>query len=145
MYSKCLCSLSDGSSKTKEGLPGYCLLTCSCAVSQLEHVSREIRDGNITVSDLEKIKARREQMKRLSDAAQKAENSKDSPALYHSVNRRLEELHKYHRQKIYLEHVCQRVNYKTVDGKRITKNVRKLVLLFFDGCLSTMPFIYTHI
>ena len=134
MYNKCWCYFSDGSSKTKQGLPDYCLLTCSCAVFQLEHVARDIRDGSITVSDLEKIKARREQMKRLSNAAQKAENSKDSPGLYHSVNRRLEELDEYQQQKIYLEHMCQRVNYKTVHGKKIIKNVRKLVL-FLDGCL----------
>ena len=124
MNIKCLCSFSDGSSKTKESLPDYCLPTCSRAVSQLEHVSREIHDGNITVSDLEKIKKRFEQIKRLSDA-QKADKSKDSPDLYHSVNRRLEELHEYQQQKIYLEHVCQRVN-KTVHGKRTTKNVLSL-------------------
>ena len=119
MIGHCVCVLfSDGSSKTKEGLPGYCLVTCSCAVSQLEHVSREIHDGNITVSDLEKIKARKEQMKRLCGAAQQAEKSKDSSDLYHFVLMRLEELDEYHQQKIYLEHVCQRMN-KTVDGKRI--------------------------
>ena len=103
----------------KKGLPDNCVIACSCAVTQLELISRQLCDKHITVTDLEKIQANDKQTRRLSDAAQKTEKSKEHPTLYHNVNLRLEELQEYQEQKKHLERVCQNVHH-TIEGKLCT-------------------------
>ena len=106
----------DGSSKAKQGLSEKCLLACTCAASQLELVSQQICVGDVTLSNIEKIIARLEQIKRLSDAAKKADNSKEHPDLYQTVLRRQQEFQVYQDQKIYLENVCQKLDH-TIEGQ----------------------------
>ena len=110
---------ADGTSKTKEGLPTLCLEACFYADSQLEEIFRQLRQGDITVHDLEKIKHQFEQMNRLCIAAQKKREEAEhtSEYIWQLVELRLQELATYQCQQGYLQHLCSKI-HSSVDGEQ---------------------------
>ena len=113
-------SFTEGSSKLKDGLPEKCQMACYCAISQLEEVSRQLQEGDITIFDLQKIKDGRDQMRRLCEAAASADQKKDKSdqragemsynAMFQAVRLRIEEFKRFEQQQSYLLKICQRIN-----------------------------------
>ena len=107
---------SEGTSKLKEGLPEKCQVACSCAISRLEEVFKQLQEGEITIVDLQKIKDKSEQMKRLCEAAS-ADQKKDKrregemsyDAMFEAVKQRIEEFEKFKQHKGYLLSLCQKI------------------------------------
>ena len=109
---------AEGTSKLKEGLPVKCQVACSCAISRLEEVFKQLQEGEITIVDLQKIKDKSEQMKRLCEAAS-ADQKKDEPerrggemsydAMLEAVKQRIEEFEKFKQHKDYLLSLCQKI------------------------------------
>ena len=96
-----------------------CLEACSYADSQLVEIFRQLRQGDITVHDLGKIKAQFEQMNRLCIAAQKKKEEAEYTSGYiqQLVELRLEELATCQGQQGYLQHLCSRIN-PSIDGEK---------------------------
>ena len=94
-------------------------MACYCAISQLEEVSRQLQEGNVTIFDLQKIKDGRDQMRRLCEAAS-ADQKKDKSdqragemsynAMFQAVRLRIEEFTSFEEQQRYLLNLCQRIN-----------------------------------
>ena len=99
-------------------MPEICLEACSYADSQLEEVFRQLRQGDITVLHLEKIKGHLEQMDRLCLAAQKKEDKPEHTSCYvhQLVDMRLKELATYQEQQSYLQHLCSKI-HPSIHGK----------------------------
>ena len=116
----CVFNYSDGTSKTREGLPRMCLDACCYADSQLEEVVRQLQQGDITVTDLEKINGHIEQMNRLCTAAQKIKCEVEHTLGYVHVRQlvemRLEEFATYQEQLGYLQHLCSKIHPR-IDGE----------------------------
>ena len=107
----------EGNSKLKEGLPESCQLACSCAVSKLDDIFRQLQSREISIQDLQKIKTSLQQMKQLCEATeQKDDKSKKtveltSYAVMHcAVNLRLEEFNEFEKQKCFLLQLCQKIH-----------------------------------
>ena len=94
-------------------------MACYCAISQLEEVSRQLQEGDITIFDLRKIKDGQQQMRRLCEAAASADQKKDKPdqragemsydVMIQAVRLRVEEFKRFEQQQSYLLHLCQKI------------------------------------
>ena len=106
-----------GSSKLKEGLPEECQLACSCAVSQLEEVSKQLEKGSITILDLHKIEEKQQQMKRLCESAS-AQQTANMPVeityerMIFTVGQRMEEFESFKKQQGNLLHLCHNIRHE---------------------------------
>lgn len=97
---------SGGYSKAKDGLPDNCKVACSCAISLLELVSQQLKHGDITVNELEKIEKNIEQMERLCDSVQTKSRTFVKGRVQTFVKHRLEEFRIFQEQLGHIQHVC---------------------------------------
>ena len=118
-------TFSDGTSKAKEGLPQNCLIACSFAISQLNAVSWQLQEGDITVMELQKVLAKEEHMKRLCEAAS-AEPKNEYRSLVQefsdTLQLRVQEFKSFKEQQGFLIHLCQRI-YPQIEGQQISASL----------------------
>ena len=105
----------EGKSKLKEGLSEACQLACSCAVSQLEDISRKLHAGEISILDLQKIQEKQHQMNKLCEAVvQEKEEKLDEQlrkmSMVHAMKLRLEEFSSFTKQQSLLLQLCQKID-----------------------------------
>lgn len=101
----------------KEGLPEECQRACSCAISKLEDVTRQLQTGAITILDLQEIKREQQQMKRLcqSASAQQKEASKSVEMMTYEtmvfrVAQRIQEFESFRQQQGILLNLCLKIH-----------------------------------
>ena len=108
-----------GSSKAKDGLPGSCKDACLIALSQLEELSKQLRQGDIAIKELQKIYTNMGQIKRLCEAAEsrahKSTQNPQSVTLHSIVKQRLDEYQVLKECLGHLQHLCHMIDSK-VEG-----------------------------
>ena len=109
-----------GFAKERKVLSENVMLACSCVISQLDMVFQQLRTGDITVEDLEKVDNNLEVMKRYLDAICKgAINPQQFPELGSVVKVQLKELHDFQEELKQLRRLCQMIPHDIV-GKMDT-------------------------
>ena len=88
-------------------------MICSCAVSKLEDISKQLFIGEVSVLDLQKIRDKQQQMKRLCDATKQKKEGKNVlyDALSNAVPLRLEEFETVKKQQGFLLQLCTRIHH----------------------------------
>ena len=114
----------------KEGLHENCKLACSCAISQLDEVSRQLREGDITIEELKIIHNKHlEQMERLYEA-RIPKHTQASNLLNSVIKMRLEEYEVFQDSLGHLQHLCQMIAHD-VGGKMRNLYLLQVYLLLF--------------
>ena len=115
IVSVCLFQITGGSSKAKDGLPQTCKHACSYAISLLDEVSRQIRQGDITFRELKKIHSNLQQITRLYRSVLKdTEPSPESGSINSFVKMRLEEFQVFQEELGHLQHLCHVIPHAVI-------------------------------
>ena len=95
-------------------MPESCQMVCSCAVSKLEDISRQLFSGEVSMLDLQKIRDKQQQMKRLCDATKQTNLGKNVlyEVLSNAMPLRLEEFESVKKQQSFLLHLCTRIHHE---------------------------------
>ena len=89
-----------------------------CALSQFEGMCEKISSGNITVMELELIKSKFTQMKRLCEAATAETNTSESfLVLQRNLEMRLQEFDQFSSYRDKLNHFMTQMNTICIEGK----------------------------
>ena len=132
----------DGHSKLKDGLPEECQIACSCAISQLEEVSRQLQKGAVTILDIQKMIQKEEQMKRLCESARSQQKKTDESveityeALISTVDQRMQELRSFKEQQGTLLHLCQSIHHEIKGNLYL---VMIYVMIYINDLLDCLP------
>lgn len=107
-------------SKLKEGLPDECQVACLCALTKFQEVCGRVQSGDISMSELHKIKGNSEQMKRLCAAVTVQGDKKEGRQLSFNtvqgaLQQRLEEFSTFEQKRSYLSHLCTHLS-STIQG-----------------------------
>ena len=120
--------LTVSESKLKEGFSQECHMACACAHSQIVEVYKHIESGTVTVSELQKIDAHKDQMKQLCEAAAVHSNKKETQS---ALDQRLQEVRKFGQQKMYLSHLYNHILHK-IRGKAFSALKMTVSLIVCD-------------
>ena len=94
----------------KKGLQEDWQFIVTCALSQLEDVCSKIQSGNVTIKELEHIKSKQSQMRKLCEAV----SSTQASELQGNISQRLKEYEHFteytSRLKYFLTHIGKIVN-----------------------------------
>ena len=89
-----------------------------CALSQFEGMCEKISSGNITVMELELIKSKVTQMKKLCEAATAETNTSESfLVLQRNLEMRLQEFDQFSSYRDKLNHFMTQMNTIRIEGK----------------------------
>ena len=110
-------SCTGGSSKVKDGLPENCKEACFLAITLLEELSRQLRQGDITIKILKKIRNNEEQINKLCEATElRAHESTKSTKSHFIVKQRLDEYQVFKEHLEHLKHLYQNMIHSNFEG-----------------------------
>lgn len=105
----------EGSGQCQSCLPEWCTFVCTCADSTLVDICDRLQNGTVTLKELEKISAKKNQMDKLcsSHIPQKdPEYAAKVIALKQILNQRIKERKHFTKTKDLLGFLCKRVQRK---------------------------------
>lgn len=121
----------ESNSKLKQGLPDECQLACSCAVTMFEDVCKNIQKGDIPMEEMQKIKQKSSQMKRLCEAVSLPGDEKRKQNMSFTdidcvVEQRMQEFKVFEEYKGQLCQLCSHIP-DTVQGKDMNSKIKAIV------------------
>ena len=104
-------AIKESRDRLQSCLPDDCDLLCTCAESMLDELCSHIRDGRITMRELERIAKKRDQIERLSSVAVAA--SKAASKLFmESFDERVRQYNAFGRCQEQLKYLCREVTVR---------------------------------
>ena len=129
----------DGKRLLSEGLQPECQIACICASTKFDDICVELQQGDVSLHDLQKMKEKEVQLRRLCEAVSGPEDTEklSQKAVLECLYQRLEEFDRFStRQQAYLD-VCKWIpDPKCINGKLIEDLVSYLASY---RCQGAMP------